>query len=113
MCGCGLPLHSRRVPPQIFKAVKGALFLVKNVNNHLQEVEHHPLAGGKSINRHGSHRMVLSQSRFDFVGDRFQLRLRRAGADHKKIRKRRDTAQIQHDDVFRLFVRGEFRAGCC
>ena len=86
---------------------------MKNVDNYLQEVEHHPLAGGKSINRYGPNRMVLSQSRFDFVCDRFQLRLGRAGADHKKIRKRRDVAQIQHNDVFRLFVRGELRAGCC
>jgi len=86
---------------------------MKNVDNNLQEVEHHPLAGGKSINRYRPNRMVLSQSCFDFVCDRFQLRLGAAGADHKKIRERRDVAQIQHNDVFRLFVRGEFRAGCC
>jgi len=86
---------------------------MKNVDNNLQEVEHHPLAGGKSINRYRPNRMVLSQSCFDFVCDRFQLRLGAAGADHKKIRERRDVAQIQHNDVFRLFVRGEVRAGCC
>jgi hypothetical protein len=86
---------------------------VKNVDNHLQEIEYHPLAGGKSINRDGTDRLVLSQSRFEFVCDRFQLGLGRAGANHKKICKRRDAAQIQHNDVFRLFVRGEFRAGRC
>jgi hypothetical protein len=57
--------------------------------------------------------MVLAQARFDFVCNRFQLRLGRAGADHKKIRKRRDVAQIQHNDILGLFVRGEFRAGLC
>jgi hypothetical protein len=57
--------------------------------------------------------MVFTQARFDFVCNRFQLRLRRAGANHKKIRKRRDAAQIQHNDVLGLFVRGKFRAGFC
>jgi hypothetical protein len=57
--------------------------------------------------------MILAQVHFDFVCNRFQLRLRRAGADHKKIRKGRDAAQIQHHNVLGLFVRGEFRAGFC
>ena len=113
MCHRRLPIHSRGVTPQIFEAVEGALVSVKNVDNHLQEIEHHPLTGGESINRDGPNRMILSQSRFEFVCDRFQLRLGRAGANHKKICKRRDAAQIQHNDVFRLFVRGEFRAGSC
>ena len=113
MCHRRLPIHSRGVTPQIFEAVEGALVSVKNVDNHLQEIEHHPLAGGKSIDRDGPNRMILSQSRFEFVCDRFQLRLGRAGTNHKKICKRRDAAQIQHNDVFRLLVRGEFRAGCC
>ncbi len=57
--------------------------------------------------------MVLSQSCLDFVSDRFQLRLGRAGADYEKIGKRRYAAQIQDNDVFRLFVRGEFCAADC
>ena len=113
MCRRRLPRRLRRVAPQIFEAVKGALVLVENVDNHLEEVEHHPLARRKSIDRNGTDRMILSQPRFEFVCDRFQLRLGRAGANHKKICKRRDAAQIQHNDVFRLFVRGEFRAGSC
>jgi len=84
MCRRRLPMHSRSVAPQIFEAVEGALVLVKNVDNHLQEIEHHPLAGRKSIDRGGPDRVLLSQSRFEFVCDRFQLRLGRAGANHKK-----------------------------
>src|SRR5205809_5822267 len=57
---------------------------MKNVDNNLQEVEHDPLAGGKSINRYRPNRMLLSQSCFKFVCDRFQLRLGAAGADHKR-----------------------------
>ena len=113
MCHRRLPMHSRRVTPQIFEAVESALVSVKNVDNHLQEIKHHPLAGGKSIDRDGSNRMILSQPCFEFVCNCFQLRLGRAGTNHKKICKCRDAAQIQHNDVFRLFVRGEFRAGSC
>ena len=86
---------------------------MKDMDNYLQVVEDHPLAGRKSVDRYGSKLMVLAQTRFDFVCNRFQLRLRRAGAYHKKIRKRRDAVQIQHHNVLGLFVRGEFRAGFC
>jgi hypothetical protein len=48
--------------------------VVKNVDNYLQVIEDHPLAGRKSINGYGPERMVFSQSRFelaskDFAGD--------------------------------------------
>jgi hypothetical protein len=39
------------------------------------------------------------------------LRFGRARTDHEKVRKARNAAQIQHDNVLRLFVRGEFSAG--
>jgi hypothetical protein len=113
MCRCCFRFYARRVAPQVFQAVEGALVSVKDVDNHLQVVEHHPLAGRKSVDRYWSKRMVFTQARFDFVCNRFQLRLRRAGANHKKIRKRRDIAQVQYNDVLGLFVRGEFRAGLC
>ena len=54
--------------------------------------------------------MLFSQLRLDFIGNRFELRLGRGRADHKEIGKRRNPAQIQYDDRFRLFVRGEFSA---
>jgi len=83
---------------------------MKNVDDDLQVIEHDPLAGRKSVNRHGPNPMILFQARFDFIGDRFELRLGRGRANHEEVRKRRDRAQIKHDDLFRLFVRGEFRA---
>ena len=48
---------------------------MKNVDNDLQIIEHDPLAGRKPIDRYGSNGMILSQTRFNFVRDRFQLRL--------------------------------------
>jgi hypothetical protein len=69
---CGrFPFEAGRVAPQIFQAVKRSFVPVKNVDNNLQIIEHNPLACGKPVNRHGSHGMVLSQMRLNFVCDCF------------------------------------------
>jgi hypothetical protein len=65
------PFESRRVAPQVFQAVKRSFVPMKDVDNDLQIIEHDPLADWKSVNRHGSNGMVLSQTRFNFVCDRF------------------------------------------
>jgi hypothetical protein len=57
--------------------------------------------------------MILPQPRFNFVCDRFKLRFGGGRANHEEIGERRDRAQIQDDDILRLFVRGEFRAVFC
>jgi len=77
---------------------------MKNVDNDLQIIEHDPLACGKPVNRHRPDGMILSQTRFNFACDCFQLRLGRSRANHEKIRERRDRTQVKDDDVFRLFV---------
>ena len=82
----------------------------ENVDDHLQIIEHDPLAGGKSVDRDRSHLVVFFQTRLDFTGNRFELRLGCGRANHKEIGERRDPAQIQHDDLFRLLVRGELGA---
>src|SRR5213076_3604255 len=55
------PFDHGRVPPQIFKAVEGSLVAMKNVDNHLQVIEYHPLTGGKSVNGYRPQRIVFSQ----------------------------------------------------
>src|SRR5204863_286542 len=55
------PFDHRRVPPQVFKAVEGSLVAVKNVDNHLQVIEYHPLTGWKSVNGYRPQRIVFSQ----------------------------------------------------
>jgi len=61
---------------------------MENVDDHLQVIEHDPLAGRKPVDRHRSNRMVLAQSGFNFICDRLELRLRCGGANHEKIGKR-------------------------
>jgi hypothetical protein len=86
---------------------------MKHMDNYLQVVEHDPLAGRETVNCHRSNRMILPQPRFNFVCDCFKLRLGCGRADYEEIGERRDRAQIQDDDVLRLFVRGEFRTVFC
>jgi hypothetical protein len=107
------PLEGRRVAPEILQAVKSAFVSMKHVDHYLQVIEHDPLAGRETINCHRSNRLLLSQSRFNFICDRFKLRLGGGRANHEEIGERRDRAQIQDDNVLRLFVRGEFRTGFC
>ncbi len=77
---------------------------MENVDNDLQIIEHDPLACRKTVNRHRPHGVVFSQTCFDFVGDSFQLWLGRGRANHEKICKRRDCAQIEDNDLLRLFI---------
>jgi hypothetical protein len=86
---------------------------MKHMDNYLQVVEHDPLAGRETVNCHRSNRMILPQARFNFVCDCFKLRLGRGRANYEEIGERGDRAQIQDDDVLRLFVGGEFRAVFC
>jgi hypothetical protein len=84
---------------------------MKDVDNYLQIIQDDPLASWKSVNRHGSNGMVLSQSCFNVIRDGFKLWLGRRGANHEKIRERRDRPQVQDNNLFRLLVGGEFGAG--
>jgi len=70
-CGSCFPPNQGRVTPEIFQTVKGTFVAVKDVDHYLQVIEHNPLAGWKSVNRHGSNGMILSQSCFDFIRDGF------------------------------------------
>jgi hypothetical protein len=92
------------ISPEIFEAVESAFFAMKNVHNHPQVIEYDPLAGRKPIHRHGFDLVILSQARLDLARDRFQVGLGRSRADDKEIGEGRDSAQIQDNDLFRLFV---------
>ncbi len=66
-----LPVYQRRVAPKVLEAVERAFVPVKNVDNDLQIIEHHPLTAWKAVDRHRANRMVLSQPRFNFVRNCF------------------------------------------
>lgn len=83
---------------------------MEDVHDHLQVIEHDPLAGWKAIHSYRPRVVLLFQLHFNFIRDRFDLRFRLRRADDKKIRESGDVAQIEDNDVFRFFVRREFGA---
>jgi hypothetical protein len=63
------------------------------------------------VHSHGFDFVLFLQAAGDFARNRLQLRLRRGRTNDEEIGKGRDPAQIEDDDVFRLFVGGKLRAG--
>jgi hypothetical protein len=55
--------------------------------------------------------MIGFEPPFDFARDSFQVWLGRAGADHEKIGKGRNTLEIEDDNLLPFFVRREVSAG--
>ena len=80
------------------------------MHNDLHVVEHDPLTGRESIDRNCPDTMCVAQPLFDLSGNRFQVRLRSAGADYEKVGEAGDALQIENDDLFRFFVSREVRA---
>ena len=79
---------------------------MEDVHDHLQVIEHNPLAGRKTVQGRRLGRVFLSQPVLNLTGDGLKMRLGRARTDDEKIREGGDSAQIQNDDFFRLFVGG-------
>jgi len=99
-----------RVAPQILEAVKPALLLVKNMHDHVAEIDDHPLARGISVHRIGFHVFLRFQAVLDLPGDGLDVRVGCRGADEKEIGEAGNAAQVERDDVLCFFVRGVFGA---
>lgn len=104
------PFNSRRITPKIFQTVERAFVAMKNMHNHLKIIEHDPLTRGEPVHRDCAHTVIFLQTGLDLIRDRFQLRLGRGRTNHEKIGEGRNPAHIEHNDLFRLFVRGELSA---
>jgi hypothetical protein len=84
---------------------------VEDVDDHLKVIEHDPLARRESINGRGPPSVIFAQPRFNFIRDRFELRFRACRTNHEEIGEAGDSGEIENNDVFGLFVRGELGAG--
>ena len=96
--------EARRVAPQIFKRVKGAFLLMKNVDDHIRVIRHHPLAQRKAVDPRRADIMLRAQTLFEFAHERLQMGLRVSRADQEKIREAREVAHIEHDDFLGFFA---------
>ena len=83
---------------------------MKDVHDDLHVIEHDPLAGRESIDRNRAQAMIVLEPPFDFARDRFQVRFRRAGANHEKIGEGGDSPEIEDNNLLRLLVRRKVSA---
>ena len=58
---------------------------MKNVDHHLEIIEHDPLTRGETVSRDRTDIVIFFQPCFDFVCDRFQLRLGCARANNEEV----------------------------
>ncbi len=84
---------------------------MKHVHDHLEVIEHDPLAGREAVHGRWPYLVIFAQTPFDLTGDRLQMRFRRARAYDEVIGESRNLAQIEDRDLFRFLVRSEFGAG--
>jgi len=77
---------------------------MKNVDNHLQIIEHDPLACGKPVQSPRPDGMVSLKRVSISFAIAFSCGSDVAEQITEKIRERRDRAEVKDDDVFRLFV---------
>src|SRR3954470_24559014 len=90
-----------RIAPEAFQVVIGPLVLREDVDDDVPEIEQHPPAAPGTL---GADRRVprLAQRLVDPVGDRLQLPLVVARADHEEVGVARVLAQIDDRDVRRF-----------
>ena len=100
--------EARCVAPQIFERVKGAFFLMKNVDDHIRIIRDHPLAQREAVDARRADAVLLAQAVFEFAHERLQMRLRVPRADEEKIRETRDAAHVEGDDVLGFFVSEDY-----
>jgi hypothetical protein len=81
------------------------------VDDDFEIIEHDPLTRRKSVNRGRAASVIFTQSRFNFVRNRLELRFRARRADDEKIGEAGDSGEIQNDNVFGLLVRSELGTG--
>ena len=96
------------IAPEIFERIIRPLLFRENVNHHVAVVGDDPLALRKTINGQGLDVMIFPKAFFHFVCDGLEVWLTGSGTDEEEIGERGNTAQVDGDDAFRLFIGGYF-----
>lgn len=77
---------------------------MEDMDDDFEIIDHDPLACWKTVDRRGAPAMVVAQSRFDLIGNGFELRLGAGRANDKEIGEAGDSGEIEDDDVFGFLV---------
>jgi len=83
---------------------------MEDMDDHLQIIEHDPLAGRKSVDRGRANTVMLFQLRLDLARNRFQMRLGSSRTNNKEIGEGGNPAQIHDNDLFCFLVGSELGA---
>jgi hypothetical protein len=63
-----------------------------------------------AVHGHRGNLVIELQPLLDFAGDGFEVGLGGAAANYEKVRKAGDASQVDCNEVFGLFIGGQFRA---
>lgn len=81
------------------------------MNHDIAKMRDDPLALRKTVHGERLDLMAFPQLFLELVDDRLEMRIAGAGADQEKVGEGRRTAQVDDNDVFRLFVSTNCGAG--
>lgn len=78
---------------------------MEDVDEHLQVIDDHPLAGGGTIGGDGTNPVILAEALLDFSDHGLDLWLGVGGAKDEEVGEAGDAAQVEDDDVVGLLAR--------
>lgn len=90
--------------PQPFQIVEEALLLQEQVDDHIAVIHQHPATVGGPFDRERQLGITFLDGLAHIVRQRFQLAVTVAVTDDEEVGDDRVRAQIEQDDLFRLFV---------
>lgn len=91
------------VRPEILEREVATLFFVEDVNHHVTEIGHDPVAQRKAVDAKGADSVIFFQGILEFSDDGFEVRFGRSGADDKEVGESRNFPQVEDDNVLCLF----------
>ena len=94
------------ISPETSEIVEIAGVAVEKMNDEIAVIEQHPLGGVVAFDADRAAIRARFELFVDLVSDRLNLPLVRAACDNEKFGKAGELAQIEPDDVERLFVGG-------
>ncbi len=77
---------------------------MENVNEHAAVIQDEPLTAWESVNRERLYFVLSAELILNLVRNCLEVRLTRSRANDEEFRKGRNLSQIEHLNVFGLFV---------
>ena len=105
-------LEARRVMPEPFEIVKIPLFVIKDMDHHITEVEQDPFAFAQSSGSAGADSLG-AQFIFQVFSQRLHVASGPAAEDDEVVSERRYFPDIENNNILTLAVRCNLHADIC